>query len=451
MTNTQLSPSATSDLAGLAAQAFIYGFPLVFDLGEVGRALRDGIGLVPPVALNEFGHARQLAGPETRFVSINNDTVYSMAMVDVSGGPVQLSVPDTAGRYYVLQFIDAWTDNFAYVGHRATGTEAGEYILVAPDWTGEAPAGTTVIRCPTTIVTIVARWAVAGDADLPTVHALQDQMTLTATSADSGIPEPDASVPEPLRFYEQLRVGLRAFPPAERDRVYQERFAPLGLLEPESPYADAEPSVVTALTDGLAQGRQMLENALKHSPIPKQNGWDLTYHIFDYNLDFFEVGTLDSSQWKLPEGEVRYMQRAGAARGGLWGNHAYEAAYPMIYVDSDGQALSGSHQYRLRFSSPPPCGAFWSITMYDATDFFLVANPIDRYSIGDRTRGLVTHPDGSLTIALQHDQPEDLTLRANWLPTPQGAFRPLLRIYEPDPAVFDGSWQLPPITRVTAG
>lgn len=108
-------------------------------------------------------------------------------------------------------------------------------------------------------------------------------------------------------------------------------------------------------------------------------------------------------------------------------------------------------QYRLHFASPPPCGAFWSITMYDATDFFLVANPIDRYSIGDRTPGLVTQPDGSLTIALQHDQPDDPTLRANWLPTPQAGFRPLLRIYEPDPAVFDGSWQLPPITRVTAG
>ena len=60
-------------------------------------------------------------------MSINNDTIYSIAQVDVSGGPVLLRVPDTAGRYYVLQFVDAWTNNFAYVGRRATGTAPGPF------------------------------------------------------------------------------------------------------------------------------------------------------------------------------------------------------------------------------------------------------------------------------------------------------------------------------------
>ena len=69
--------------------------------------------------------------------------------------------------------------------------------------------------------------------------------------------------------------------------------------------------------------------------------------------------------------------------------------------------------------------------MYDIPDFFLVANPIDRYSIGDRTPGLVHGDDGSLTIVLQHDEPTDADARANWLPTPAGAFRPILRMYEP--------------------
>lgn len=144
--------AADSKLTSFAAEAFIYGFPLVFDLQEVERYIKNGIGDVPATPLNQFGHATRLAGPETKFVSINNDTVYSMAMVDVSGGPVELSVPDSAGRYYVLQFIDAWTNNFAYVGHRATGTAAAAFLLVSPGWEGEAPAGTAVIRCPTAIV-----------------------------------------------------------------------------------------------------------------------------------------------------------------------------------------------------------------------------------------------------------------------------------------------------------
>ena len=119
----------------------------------------------------------------------------------------------------------------------------------------------------------------------------------------------------------------------------------------------------------------------------------------------------------------------------------------MVYVDADGRALDGSQRYELRFETPPPCGAFWSVTMYDATDFFLVENPIGRYSIGDRTPGLAFGDDGSLTIALQHDAPADPARRANWLPTPHGAFRPLLRIYEPDDAIFDGRWVLPPVRR----
>jgi hypothetical protein len=83
---------AGSGLGAVGVDAFLYGFPLVLDLNEVGRFAREGIGAVPATPYNEFGHATQLAGPETRFVSVNNDTVYSIANVDVSGGPVGLDV-----------------------------------------------------------------------------------------------------------------------------------------------------------------------------------------------------------------------------------------------------------------------------------------------------------------------------------------------------------------------
>ncbi len=112
--------------------------------------------------------------------------------------------------------------------------------------------------------------------------------------------------------------------------------------------------------------------------------------MFDYNLDHFELGTLDDPQWKMADRPASYVLRAAAARGGLWGNHGYEAAYAMTYKDGDGQALSGAHRYTLRFAEPPPVDAFWSITMYDLPEFFLVANPIDRYSVGDRTPGCAT-------------------------------------------------------------
>ena len=120
----------------------------------------------------------------------------------------------------------------------------------------------------------------------------------------------------------------------------------------------------------------------------------------------------------------------------------------MVYDDGDGEQLDGRHRYELRFDTAPPVGAFWSVTMYDLPDFYLVANPIDRYSIGDRTPGIVNGDDGSLTIVMQHDEPSDPDERANWLPAPAAPFRPLLRMYEPDPSVFDGGYTLPPIKRV---
>ena len=444
-TQTPMAPA--HDLAALGREAFLYGFPLVFDLQELQRFTREGMASLPRAGLNEFSHATALAGPRDRFVTINNDTVYSLANVDTSGGPVRLEVPDTAGRYYVLQFVDTWTNNFAYVGHRATGTDAAAFVLVAPGWDGEPPGDATLIRCPTALATIVGRFAVTGEEDMPAVRELQGALRLTPSGAGAGLPEPDARVREPLRFFEQLRVWGQAFPPAERDRVYQQRFEPLGLFAAQTPYADPEPAFARALEQGLKAGRAALEAALRSGSSPKQNGWDLTYHVFDYNLDFFEVGALDDARWQLPDGPARYVQRAAAARGGLLGNHGYEAAYAQVYVDADGAPLDGAHRYELRFRRTPPCRAFWSVTMYDAQDFFLVANPIDRYSIGDRTPGLRYAGDGSLTITLQTDEPDEPERRANWLPTPAGAFRPLLRVYEPDDAIFDGSYELPPIVR----
>lgn len=234
MASTEVE-TADAGLAGLAAEAFIYGFPMVFDLREVRRFTRQGMGTVPATPLNTFGHARQLTGPNDRFVSINNDTIYSIANVDASGGPVRFQVPDADGRYYVMQFVDAWTNNFAYVGHRATGTAAGAFLLVPPGWDGATPADATVIHLPTAVVSIVGRWAISGERDLPAVRALQYDLSLEPTATGVGLPEPDPDVPQEYLFFEQMRVWMRAFPPAARDRDYQARFAPLGLLEPESP------------------------------------------------------------------------------------------------------------------------------------------------------------------------------------------------------------------------
>jgi hypothetical protein len=438
----------SDDLTALAADAYVYGFPLVFDLQQVSRFTHDGLGSLRPAPFNQFSHASKLAGPDERFVSVNNDTIYSIAQVDVSGGPVLLRVPEAAGRYYVLQFVDAWTNNFAYVGRRATGTEAGAFLLVSPGWQPDGLPPAPVIEFPTTVGTIVGRWACDGPSDLDAVRMLQGALSLEPYGPQGparGLPDP-ATVPAELAFFEQLRTWMQAFPPSGPDRAYQQRFAPLGLLDADSPYPDGPADLAKALTAGADAARQKMDEALTAGGLaPVVNGWTLTFHMFDYNLDHLGPGTIDDPAWKITDRNVSYLARALAARGGLWGNHGYEAAYPMTYTDADGRQLDGHNRYTLTFAQDPPVDGFWSITMYDLPDFYLVANPIGRYSIGDRTPGLRRDRDGSITIAIQHEPPADTS---NWLPAPAAPFRPIMRLYQPRAAVLDGTWTIPPVTKV---
>ncbi len=113
------------DLESLAREAFIYGFSLVESMGKTYT-----MGTFPNVPMgapaNTSGHARQLVDAKTGrrlgIVSPNNDTLYSISQVDVGKEPLVFHVPATGDRYYVMQFVDAWSNNFAYVGTRATGS-----------------------------------------------------------------------------------------------------------------------------------------------------------------------------------------------------------------------------------------------------------------------------------------------------------------------------------------
>lgn len=438
-----------TDLDTLAAQAYLYGFPLVFDLEQVVRYTTTGVGANPRAAFNRFSHARSLASAADTFVSINNDTVYSMASLDLGVGPVRLSVP-ASDRYYVLQFVDAWTNNFAYVGTRGTGNGAGEFLIVPPGWEGDA-GGTTVIHAPTRIVSIVGRWSCAGVDDLPAVHALQDAMTLAPADPDAvaaGIPGITPQGDDVLDFWEKYRVWSQALPPAARDAALQASFAALGLTGavPVTELADEQQA---ALRAGTRAGEAVMTQAMAGSAAGAAPGaWSQTLHVFDYNLDFFEVGAKDDAAWKIADPARRIGERAVAAKAGLWGNHGYEAAYVMTFQDADGRPLTGEHEYELRLSPPPPVGAFWSVTMYALPEFYLVDNEIDRYSVGDRTPGIVTDPHGGLTIRIGRTRPSDPDAASNWLPAPGGAFRPILRMYMPGDAVLDGTYAPPPITRL---
>jgi len=126
-------------------------------------------------------------------------------------------------------------------------------------------------------------------------------------------------------------------------------------------------------------------------------------------------------------------------------NVAQEAAYWTTTVDGEGQRLNGQHAYVLRFpvGQLPPNDAFWSLTMTDVVGY-MVSNPIDRHSVGSRS-GLVPNADGSIDIYLQRMAPAGH--ESNWLPTPSGAFKLMLRAYLPGRAILDGEYHVPPVMK----
>ncbi|MBS1676350.1 MAG: DUF1254 domain-containing protein [Actinobacteria bacterium] len=443
-------PALPDDAVELAAQAFVYAYPLEYALREMAGFTTDHSTLPVGGPWNELHHARELLGPETEFVSPNNDTLYSLSSLDLRGGPLLLEVPETGSRYYVLQMIDAWSNNFAYVGTRSHGGDGGRFLLAAPGFAGEEPRDTTLIEAPTGIALLLGRIQVDGEEDLPAVKELQDRFSLRRLDGShpsaAGLPEPAAQVPEELRWWETVRVELAAFPPPAEDGPLLAAFAPLGLGAADSPYVDPDPDLVKVLVEGESRGRATIEQLAKGGK-PGPQGWTSAMHFFDYNRYRLGFGTIDSDEWKIADSQRAYATRAAAARAGLFGNHGYEADYELVYTDADGEPLDGANAYELRLSEPPPAGAFWSLTMYDVPRFLLVDNPIHRYSIGDRTPGLARDEDGALTIYLQADSP-GADKESNWLPTPTGPFRPMMRIYGPQAPVLDGSYQLPSIQRV---
>ncbi|MEU8705019.1 DUF1254 domain-containing protein [Streptomyces sp. NPDC048565] len=441
-----MEPDATT---ALAADAYVYGSPLVRRLSAVQAGLQEGYGELAPAPFNDFAHADGPATPRTHTPYAPADLVDALAQLDLSGGPVRLHVPDMGGAYHVLQFVDAWSNVFAYLGDR-TGPDEGDWLVVPPGWAGTVPEGSGVIDAPTSVISVLGRLACDGPDDMPRVRALQQELTLTHLgdrAHRTGLPATEPGVPGELRFFEELRVWMADFPPAAADRAYQDRFQPLGLLEEGiSPYVSPGPGLVRALRRGLALGRLRVEEAARRPTAAA--GWQMTPHLRDYNLDHFGVGTLGTPEWRLPGRQASYLVRAVAARRGRWLPHGYEAVYAHTARDSGGRPLEGAHRYALRFAQPPPVRAFWSLTAYDSPGGHLVANAADRYTIGSRTAGLVHDADGALTLHLSAEPPADQADTANWLPVPAGRFRPVLRLHLPDQAVLDGSYVIPAIERL---
>ncbi len=436
-----------TEARAIAKEAYLYGFPIVEMYKTMYTQAVDGSGPNFKAPFNQIGNTAMVFTPkDTAFVTPNSDTPYSFAWLDLRAEPVVLTLPPVeSNRYYSVQLIDLYTQNFDYLGTRTTGNKGGNFLIAGPNWKGQPPAKIDrVVHSESDIAYALYRTQLFSTEDLAAVKKIQQGYLVTPLSQfEEGSsakaappiqwPRPEPQMSETSDLFRYLNFMLAFAPPEASERDLLKRFSTIGI----EPGRDFDPDALKA------EQRQALEAG-----------------IADGKAEFADFKKTQVDTHKVSSGDLfgdrqhlknNYLYRYAGANMGIFGNSADEAAYLGYFVDNQGTPVDASkHNYTLHFNKGalPPANAFWSLTMYDGATKLLVDNPLDRYLINSRMLPqLKPDVDGGLTLYVQNASPGK-DKESNWLPAPKGPFYGVLRIYLPKPEVGNGQWKLPLLTPV---
>ncbi|OMF54179.1 hypothetical protein BK139_19430 [Paenibacillus sp. FSL R5-0490] len=440
MQNERSSSSYRENYAySLGIQAYIYGYPLVSmeRTRQLSSTVKEPYGPAATVS-NEFIYYDQLYTPDFKdVVTPNVDTIYYFIWLDLTRNPVVLNVPDTNDRYYVVQLMDAWSNTFSNIGRRTTGTGAGKYAIVGPDWKGILPEDVKEVKSPTNTVWIVSRILVKDEDDLENAQAIQKQFTLTSLDGKKARPVVKPANPLLLEnkvedlgamdFFKTM-TDLMILNPAIHNEALEKQFEHIGIDRTYGFDANKlDTETIAGLNRAARDAFQIIANSLEELNPRIDNGWFVLSDLGTYGDEF--------------------LKRAYIAFSGLGINVDEESTFFRTFTDDQGNQLNGKNKYILHFNEDqlPPVEAFWSVTLY-GPDFYLVPNEISRYSIADHTQGLEYNNDGSLDIYIQKDRP--INHESNWLPAPEGDFNLVVRMYQPAAKVLNGTYEVPGVKLV---
>jgi hypothetical protein len=441
-----------AEVKAIAEEGFIYGLPIVMNYAVMYEYAVDKNSGQFKAPFNQiFNEARVFTYQDTAIITPNSDTPYSLLWMDLRAEPMVLSVPAVdKKRYYSVMLTDGNTFNYGYIGSRATGSDAGDYMVVGPNWKGETPPGIKKVFRSTTEFSLAAYRTQLIDAkDMPNVEKVQAGYKVQPLSAYLKQPSPAAApaIDFPkidkemvkTNFFEYLDFALQFAPAGPEEEAIRAKLASIG-IGPGKKFnfkdlsVEHKAAVLLAMKEGDSKVEKYLEAGMKDI-----NGW--------------KVGSLFGDR-AFYNGD--WLKRAAAAKGGIYGNDAVEAMYPLTKTLANGDVLDGSkHKYTLTFAKDqfPPVNAFWSVTMYDGKTQFLIKNPINRYLINSpMLPSMKKDKDGSLTLYIQKDSPGK-DKESNWLPAPDGPIYLVMRLYWPKteaPSILppgEGTWQPPALAQ----
>lgn len=450
---TEQDRPGIAETKAIAEQGFIYGLPLVMNYVANYQFWMDKSSSQYKCPMNQiYNESRVFTYKDTAVITPNSDTPYSFACLDLRAEPYVVSVPAVEKeRYYSVQLTDWNTFNYGYIGSRATGCEAGDYLIAGPDWNGEMPAGIKKVFHATTQFTLaIFRTQLFGADDMPNVVKVQAGYKAQPLSTYLHQPAPPAApainfpVASPdmvkTNFLQYLDFALQFAPAGPEEKAIRAQLARIGIGAGKKFSFDAldlEHKLEVGLGMKAGESKVDARVATLGKPI---NGWRIGSAFGD--REYYH------GDWLL---------RAAAAKAGIYGNSADEAMYPMTRVDATGATLDCSqHNYTLTFPAGqfPPVNAFWSVTMYDGKSQLLIENPINRYLINSpMLPGMKKNADGSLTLYIQKDSP-GADKESNWLPAPNDTIYLVMRLYWPKteaPSILppgEGAWKPPGIVKV---
>jgi hypothetical protein len=438
---------APADARAIAKEAYIYANPLADNYRILYGSFVDRTDPEYKTPLNQIKNLARVYTPDDKAVQTpNSDTPYSWLGLDLRAEPCVLTVPPIEkGRYFSIQLVDLYTHNFDYIGSRTTGNDGGHFLIAGPGWKGDVPNGITkMIRSETQLVIAIYRTQLYDPGDIEKVKAIQAGYKTQPLSAFLGKPAPKTAPTikfvKPLtrdeltkspKIFQQVNFVLQFCPTHPSEQALMARFAKLDIGTGKTfDWGKFSPEIQAAIGQGIADAWADFAQLKKRAETGEIGSGDI-------------FGTRQHLK-------NNYLYRMAGAVLGIWGNSAQEAIYPSYMVDADGQKLDGAHRYTLRFAPGrlPPANSFWSLTMYELPASLLVANPINRYLINSPMMpDFMRDADGGITLYLQHDSPGK-TKEPNWLPAPEGPFVAVMRLYWPKAEALDGTWKLPPLTRV---
>jgi hypothetical protein len=404
------------------ARAFTGGeidraFDYVYPLFEMSRAIARA-----PRSRNTLSYRRTLTQASHRTVTTpNNDTLFAYAMLDLASGPVLVSAGDLQDRYWSIAFMDAFTDNFAILGTRATRGIGGRFLITGPFWRGRADQDVRIIRAPTHDVWMLARILVSGPDDLTAANDALSRIKVLSAPAARNLETATAGAASAEMVFDAAAEMLRRSQDAPRMHgASRHRNAGVGAVR------------FSQLSEPLGKAwRQALQRAVVRlgaiypDGMPAAGAWRVSHP---------DIGSARASD----------ALRAAVALGGLAALPRAEAMYFHTRHNESGGLLDPARAHEIILPTDVPVDAFWSLTMYAAESdgrFFFVDNPINRYSISNRSPGIERQPDGSIRVRIQATPPDS----GNWLPAPQGPMQLAFRAYLPRAAVRRGRWVPPPI------